>query len=357
MKLREFQQILDKKSCDLALFYTSDSSRMNPNLFYFTGYSGIGVLAVPKKQEPFLIAPQMEFQRAKNSSIKKVYSMEKKRFFESTCSIIKKNKIKAKNIAIDNNNFTLNSYRHFKKQFRKSKSKDVALECLKLREIKTEKEIQILRKSCNYADKILQETIKNFKSFKTESEVGAFLEYEAKKLGLELSFNPIVASGNNASMPHYEPQNIKIKKGFCVIDFGVKYKGYCSDITRTIYVGKPSQKEIEIYSLLLKIQEDSIEIVKNNIKCSEIYDFVCNKLGKYRNNFTHGLGHGVGVEIHEMPNLTLNSKDKIKNNTVFTIEPGVYFPNKFGIRIEDTVLFKGKVEVLTRTEKDLLILE
>ncbi len=356
MKLKEFQVELRKKNCDLALFYTADSSRVNPNMFYFSGYSGIGVLVMPKNKEPFIIAPQMEFQKAKESQIKKVYSMEKKRFFESAGEIIRKNKIKAKNIAIDKNNFTLNSYKHFKKQFKKAKTKDIAFECAKLREIKTGKEIEILRKSCSYADSILKKTIKNFKSFKTESEVAAFLEYETKKLGLELSFNPIVASGNNGSMPHYEPKNIKIKNGFCVIDFGVKYKGYCSDITRTVYFGKPSQEEKEIYGILLEIQEDSIKMIRNNIKCSEIYDFVCNKLGKYKPNFTHGLGHGVGVEVHEMPNLTLNSKDRIKNSMVFTIEPGVYFSNKFGIRIEDTILFKNKVEVLTRTSKHLLII-
>jgi len=86
-----------------------------------------------------------------------------------------------------------------------------------------------------------------------------------------------------------------------------------------------------------------------------LYDFVIKGLGKYKNNFTHGLGHGVGVEIHEMPNLTLNTKDRIQNNMVFAIEPGIYFPKKFGIRIEDTVLFKDKPIVLTKTSKDLII--
>ena len=174
-------------------------------------------------------------------------------------------------------------------------------------------------------------------------------------MGLELSFNPIVASGKNASMPHYAPAAKKIMKGFCVIDFGVKYKGYCSDITRTVYVGKPSKKEKEIFNMLLTIQKNAINKIKSSKKCSELYDFVNNSLGKYKSNFTHGLGHGVGVEIHELPNLTLNSKDRIKNNMVFTIEPGIYFPKRFGIRIEDTVLFKNKPIVLTKTSKDLLI--
>lgn len=287
--------------------------------------------------------------------VKKVYTMEKKKFFESVYNIIKKNKIKSGNIAIDKNNFTLNSYKNLKKNFKKIKAGDIALDCLKLREIKTGKEIGFLKKSCNYADKILQKAINNFKNFKTEAEVAAFLGYETRKFGLELAFNPIVASGRNGSMPHYEPSNKKISNGFCVIDFGVKYKGYCSDITRTIYVGNPNMREKEIYNKLLSIQKNTVNQVKMNKKCSELYNFVVKNLGKYEKNFIHGLGHGIGVEIHELPNLNLNSSDRIRNNMVFTIEPGIYFPKKFGIRIEDTVLFKDKITALTRTAKDLLI--
>ena len=139
------------------------------------------------------------------------------------------------------------------------------------------------------------------------------------------------------------------------MDFGVKYNGYCSDITRTIYFGNPTKKEKVIYNMLLAIQKNTINEIKENKKCSGLYDFVNNQLGKYKSNFTHGLGHGVGVEIHELPNLTLNSKDTVKNSMVFTIEPGIYFPKRFGIRIEDTVLFNKKTHVLTRTSKDLLI--
>ena len=356
MRINEFRQILGKKKADFGLFYNSDSSKYNANMLYLSGYSGLGALVIPARNKPFLIVPQMEFQRAGKSAIKKVYSMEKKNFFESIYNIAKKIRLKSKNIAIDRSAVTLNAYNHFKRQFKKAKTKDISFECLKLREIKTEKEIQHIKKSCSYADKILQKLIKNIKSIRTESEAAAFLEYETKKNGLELSFNPIVASGSNASMPHHQPSNAKIKKGFCVIDFGVRYMGYCSDITRTIYVGRPSLKEKEIYNFLLKIQEEAVKLAANNEKCSELYDFVNESLGKYRKYFTHGLGHGVGVEIHEMPNLTLNSKDRIRNNMVFTIEPGIYIPKRFGIRIEDTVLFKGKPIILTKTSKDFIII-
>jgi len=356
MKIKEFSAILEKKNADFAIFYSSDSIQINPNVFYFSGYKGFGALVIPAKKTPFLVVPDMEIEKAKNSMVKKVYSMERRKFFESIYKVIKKNKLRAKNIAIDKNSFSLNSYKSLKKQFKKIKSKDISLDCTRLREIKTEKEIKLIKKSCNYADKIIQKVIKNFNDFKTESEASAFLDYETKKNGLELSFSPIVASGINGSMPHYEPSNIKIKKGFCVVDFGVKYKSYCSDITRTVYIGKPDKKEKGIYNLLLSIQKNTINQIKNNKKCSELYDSVNKSLGKYKDNFLHGLGHGVGVEIHELPNLTLNSKDKIRNNMVFTIEPGIYFPKRFGIRIEDTVLFKNKPIILTKTSKDLLII-
>ena len=225
-----------------------------------------------------------------------------------------------------------------------------------IRMIKTPKEIEFLRKACKIADTVLQKCIRSFRKFKTESDVSDFLWAESKKLGCSLSFSPIVASGKGSSQPHYEPQNRKLQNGMCVIDFGVKYKGYCSDITRMVSIGKQKREEISMYSLLLKIQNDTIHEAKENKKCSELYDFVNKNLEKHKKYFTHGLGHGVGIEIHEMPNLTLNSKDRIQNNMVFTIEPGVYFPKKYGIRIEDTILFKNKPIVLTKTSKDLLII-
>lgn len=281
--------------------------------------------------------------------------MEKKRFFEEISTIIKKNHIKHKKIAIDNSNITLDHYKYLKKQFKKARTKDISLDCLKLRQVKTNKEISILKKACSYGDKILQKAIRNFREFRTEAEVAAFLEYETKKLGLGMAFSPVVASGSNGSMPHHEPKNIKLKKGFCVIDFGVKYKGYCSDITRTIYIGKPGEKEKQIYNFLLNIQKNTINNIKINDKCGKIYEKCVNDMKKYSKYFNHGLGHGIGVEIHELPNLTLNSKDRIIENMVFTIEPGIYLPRRFGIRIEDTILMKQKAGVLTRVTKDLLI--
>lgn len=354
MKIKELQGILEEKGMDFALFYNL-GMKTNPNMLYFSGYSGLGALVIPKKNSPFLIAPEMEAEMAKKSMIKRVYAIDKKRFFESIASIIKKNNLKNRKAGIDHSSITLSHYKYLKKQFKKTKIRDVSLDCLKLRQTKTYKEAALLKNACSYGDKILQNAIKNFRDFKTESDVAAFLEYEARKLGLDIAFTPVVASGSNGSMPHHEPENVRLKKGFCVIDFGVKYKGYCSDITRTIYIGKPGKKEKQIYNFLLGIQKNIIDNTKIDDNCGKIYETCVKSLGKDSKYFTHGLGHGVGVEIHELPNLTLNSKDKIAENMVFTIEPGIYMPKKFGIRIEDTILMKRKAVVLTNTSKDLLI--
>lgn len=355
MRINELKKILKDERSDFALFYNLDSTKINPNMFYFSGYNGLGALVISKKVA-FLMVPEMELQRAKQSMIKRVYVIDKKRFFESIRAVIRRNKIKTKKIAIDNDSFTLNAYKHFKKQFKNVKKKDIFLDCLKLRQIKTNSEIRILRKGFSLADKILKKTIKNFNGFKTESEVAAFLEYETKKIGCGISFNPIVASGSNASMPHYEPKNVKLKKGFCVIDFGIRYKGYCTDITRTIYLGKPNNKEKQIYNFLLNIQKDVISDIKIGGNCGKMYEKCVKGLGKYAKYFTHGLGHGIGVEVHELPNLNPNSKDYVMENMAFTIEPGIYIPKKFGIRIEDTVLMQKKVNVLSKVTKDLLII-
>lgn len=349
----KIQSTLKKRKIDIVLILNLDSLNYNPNLFYFTNYKGIGAFLIPKDKKPFLMVPKMEVERAKKT-FKKVYPLDKKRLFDSIKFTLKKNKIKFKTLGIDYNSININIFKALKKEFKKIKIKDISKELLNQRKIKTDDEINKLTKACSIADNILKKCFKNFKRFKTEHDIAFFLETETKKASCDLSFPPIVASGKNASMPHYEPQGIQLKKGFCVIDFGVKYKGYCSDITRTIYIGKPNEKERQIYNFLLKIQNNLIKKIKKGNKCEKIYNNCVKQLKNYSKYFTHGLGHGVGVEIHELPNLTLNSKDKIEENIVFTIEPGIYIPNKFGIRIEDTILFNKEAIILTKTKKELI---
>ena len=138
-------------------------------------------------------------------------------------------------------------------------------------------------------------------------------------------------------------------------DFGIKYKGYCSDETRTIYLGKPSKKDIKLYNLVLKVHETAIRNLKPGVLGSEFYIKHANIFGKYKKYFIHALGHGVGKKIHQKPSLSIKSKDIFKKNTVITIEPGLYFKNKYGIRIEDTIIvLKNASEVFCKSSKNLI---
>lgn len=351
MNVKILQNELKKKKVDLVLIYNVSINKKDPNFFYFTGLDlEFAFLAITEKKK-VLFVPQLEYERAKKYSyIKDVRKIKKKNFLKKIKGLKKKVKV----IGINKDIVSLNEYKKLRKQL-KTKFIDISKILLQLRQIKNKKEIMYLKKSCNIADKILQKTIANFKNFKTEIEVYQYLEKETRKNGCEFAFKPIVASGKNAVMPHYDASE-KLKKGFCVIDFGVKYRGYCSDITRTIYLGNPSKKEIEIYNLVLKTQKEVIKQIKVGMKCRKLFDYTVKKLGKYGKYFTHGLGHGIGVEIHEQPNLKPKSIDKIKKSMCFTIEPGIYF-NKIGIRIEDDVLITNKVEILTKTKKELIIIK
>ena len=213
--------------------------------------------------------------------------------------------------------------------------------------------MQNIKQACNITDKILDECIKNIKNFKTEKQVCNFLIKRTRQYKCKLAFLPIVASSKHSSIMHYKAKNSKIKKGFLVIDFGVKYKGFCSDETRTIYIGKPAKKEIKDYNKLLKIQKKIISLLKPG-------KYYCNLdikarllLGKDKIYFNHALGHGVNKKVHSDLKINSASKDKIKTNDVIAIEPGIY-KKDYGIRIEDTILVKNKPIILTRTNKNLI---
>ena len=142
-----------------------------------------------------------------------------------------------------------------------------------------------------------------------------------------------------------------------MIDFGVRYEGYCCDETRTIYLGKPNKKDIELYNLILKIQETAIKNLKLGIECSKFSKKHVDLFKGYRKYFIHALGHGVGKRIHQGPRISEKSKDNFEKNTIIAIEPGLYFKNKYGIRIEDTILIKDKPIILTKTGKKLISIE
>lgn len=230
-----------------------------------------------------------------------------------------------------------------------------------VRNVKTDEEILLLKKANEIAEKSFLELLNHIKAGKTEKELQAYFDYTMAKNGSDgLSFDTILLTGAHTSLPHGVPSDRKIKNGdFVLVDFGATYKGYHSDMTRTVAVGSATSEMREMYYLVLKAQLAGINALKAGVPCADVYkeayDVLEEKsMGKY---FRHSLGHGVGLDIHEGYNSSPRSTDVYKVNNVTSVEPGIYIPNKFGIRIEDVCIVKENgCENISTVNKELIVL-
>jgi len=346
MKLPQLQEQLRKEKISHLFLFQND-----PNFTYFTKLKDLSFsfLVIPSKGKPSLFLTSLD--KEKNSkNIKNILIQKPFKTF------IKKH-LKPKILAYNSLNLTLYSHKKLKKIFPKTKFKDFSSQLQQLRTEKTKQEILYPRKAAKLTVEVFHKIITNLKNkkFQTENDIKFFLQNFAHQNDTELSFPPIVASAKNTRNPHHQTSNQKLKKGFLLLDFGISYKNYCSDMTRMLYLGKPSKKELQLYNFLLTVQQNIIATLRTNISASKIEKKARQNLGEYSSYFIHGLGHGVGVEIHESPSLKPDSSDLIKKNQIFTIEPGIYL-QKFGIRIEDTILMKERPVILTNAPKELILI-
>ncbi len=210
------------------------------------------------------------------------------------------------------------------------------------RRIKSEEEIDLIARAEAIGDTAFQEILKILRPGMTELEAAAELEYQMRKAGAGgFSFDTIMASGMNSSMPHAVPSEKKLEEGdFVTMDFGCTYKGYCSDMTRTVVLGEASEKQKEIYRIVLEAQEKALSVIRAGLTGGQV-DRAARDLIKeagYGDCFGHGLGHSVGLFIHEEPRLSVSVSDVLENGMIETVEPGIYVPGFGGVRIEDLVV-------------------
>lgn len=234
----------------------------------------------------------------------------------------------------------------------------------KLRQVKEASEIEYLAAAEKIGDKAFAEITEYIRDNKkhgiTELDVALELEYSMRKYGaLGTSFDTIAASGNNSSLPHATPTKRVIRDGdFLTMDFGCIYEGYCSDMTRTVYIGDtPSDKQLEVYNTVLKAQLAALEIIKPGIECSKVdacaRDIIA--AAGYGDYFGHGLGHSVGLFIHEEPRFSRKCEDILEPGNVITVEPGIYLPGEFGVRIEDMIVVtENGYRNLAKSPKELI---
>ena len=224
---------------------------------------------------------------------------------------------------------------------------------------KDAEEIAWIRQAVNLASSIFPAVIRTLDGNITENDLAAELEHLARRAGAEkMSFETIVAAGRNSALPHARPTLGRIGRGFVVLDYGVILGGYCSDMTRTVCAGRADKTTREIYSAVLEAQLAGISTVRPGVQAQDVDAAARKVLRKHKLDkyFTHSLGHGVGIEIHEAPRLAKGQTQKLEAGMVITIEPGVYIPGKGGVRIEDMILVTpAGHEVLTPTPKELVI--
>lgn len=228
-----------------------------------------------------------------------------------------------------------------------------------LRAVKEPYELKATRKASNIADRAFADLLPYIKPGVTEKELAARLESNMLLLGSEeKSFTTIVASGKRSAMPHGTASPKVVEAGdFVTFDFGAVWEGYHSDITRTVVVGKASQAQKDFYNLILEGQNLGVSLIKAGVSRREVDFAVRNYFARYHVSqyFTHSLGHGTGLEIHEQPVLSPRSTGVLEENMIVTVEPGLYIEGKFGVRIEDSVAVTANgCEILTKTPKDLM---
>lgn len=271
------------------------------------------------------------------------------------------NKYNTKTVGYEDTEMTVRDFENFKLKLENYTLVPVGKEIAEVRVNKTEEELQIITKAQEITDKTFSKILKFIKCGMSEVDIAIEMEHQIKLLGGDgTAFDTIIASGENSSKPHAHPTQKLLHNGDAVtIDFGARYKGYCSDMTRTFFIGEPSAKLLSIYNTVLNAQQLALNAIKPGVICNTIDKIARDHIAEngYGEYFTHNLGHGVGIDIHESPAFGMTNESILQPNTVITVEPGIYITGLGGVRIEDMVIVtKDGINDLTKSSKEIIIL-
>ncbi len=336
---------------DVALI-TDEKERL-----YYLGFHSTAGYVVVTKDETFFVVDNRYFKAAEKALTKKGVKV----ISGADYSVFKEiaDKINAVTVGIDFTKVTLSGFEVLKKLG--YDYVDISQELVKMAAIKSDEELKNIKKACDIAEKSWLAVLPFIKEGITEKQLAAELEYNFRKNGAGgTSFDTIVAFGKNAAVPHHETGDTKLKKNECVLmDFGCTYKGYCSDMTRTMFFGTPDEEFEKVYLAVLLAHKTAAGKIKAGITGKEADKYardVLDSLG-YGKYFTHSLGHGIGVNIHEFPTLSPKGEATLEDGMVFSDEPGVYINGKFGVRIEDSCyMLDGKFHTFMKDDKSLVVI-
>jgi len=366
--------MLDKKYCDklceIMIKNNIDAMMIGPSadLEFLMKYlphpdERFQALFLLSDKKYFYISPKLTFEEVKGrlDNDADIYKWrDHEGFVNAFVTAINRYKLSGKNIGVNNGIAAINLIDIQEKVNAKFINGHGILEMLRV--VKDESEIEKLRKAAKLADEVMGETIDYIHPGITERDIKKKIEELFMQKGADgLSFKPIVASGPNSSMPHYcEDSRVIQEKDLIILDLGCKYKGYCSDISRTVFVGGITDEEKKGYDIILRANKAGEETAKQGMKAEDVdkasRDVIRNE--SYGEYFINRTGHGIGISVHEAPYIKAGNKQILERGMAFSIEPGIYIPNLFGMRIEDivTIGIDGP-EVLNNFTKEIILIK
>lgn len=332
-----------------------------PNRFYLTGFnSSAGVVVITPESSNFIIDFRY-YEKAKRlvNSCNVILS---DKLWQQITDIFKKEKIKT--VYTETRTIPLCEFFALKKNlcdFNISDDKCQEDFLYSLRAIKSAEELAIMQQAQALTDDTFEYILDYIRPGKTEKAIALEMEFYMRKHGSEgVAFDFIVVSGENSSLPHGTPTDRIVRNGdFVTMDFGARVNGYCADMTRTIAVGEISSKQKLVYDTVLNAQLSAINQIKSGAVCKDIDAVARNIIDNagFKGCFGHGLGHSLGIEVHESPSFNLRDTTKLQSGMVLSVEPGIYLENEFGVRIEDVVCVTDNgCENLTKSPKELIVL-
>lgn len=361
-KYKDIQGYLKQQQIDAVFITTPD------NVFYVSGFKSnpherlLGLM-IFQQSEPLLICPQMEVQDvlATGWPHEVVGHSDTQNAWQVLADTVKIRAVILQTIAIEKSHLTVERLEELQHFYPNASFLRFDDQMNAMRVIKSEEELTNLRIAANLADYAIEVGCLEIAEGKTEMEILTAIENAIKEKGHSMSFDTMVLSGPKTASPHGTPGDRKIKKGDMILfDLGVIYNGYCSDITRTVAFGEISEAQRDIYNTVRRANENAIATVKPGVRAMDLDKIARNTIieAGYGEYFTHRLGHGLGISIHEFPSITGTNELSLEQGMVFTIEPGIYKSDVTGVRIEDDVVVtEHGVEVLTKFTKELVVIK
>ncbi|MFW5770971.1 MAG: M24 family metallopeptidase [Spirochaetota bacterium] len=332
-----------------------------PNIRYLTGFEGTYASMVLTEHSYYFVSDGRYQEYARSILPRNVtFILQNNGLIPAVKEILANEN--TKELYLEEHSMPLGQYFQFKDSLKKIKLKGGGDVVNELRMIKNESEIALLKKAASITDGCFTHILGIIKPGILEWDISVEIEHYYRTHGAtSSSFESIVASGSGSSRPHYKTGNLKkLEPGdMILIDMGCTYKGYNSDLTRTVFLNSITSEFRHIYNIVLRAQETAINSIRPGITTGSLDTKARNVINDegYGEFFSHSLGHGVGLEVHELPAVKPGGETRLKKNTVITIEPGIYMPGKGGVRIEDMVCIgPGGPEIMTGSSKDIIIL-